>query len=76
VRSSRWHAALLPGQLTLRCATSRIRLFLKKMKTDLRIPVLGLVDSDPYGLKILRHVHARSSSSVECDAFAKSSSAE
>jgi meiotic recombination protein SPO11 len=27
------------------------RLFLKKMKTDLRIPVLGLVDSDPYGLK-------------------------
>ena len=23
------------------------------MKTDLRIPVLGLVDSDPYGLKIL-----------------------
>jgi meiotic recombination protein SPO11 len=29
------------------------RLFLKKMKTDLKIPVLGLVDSDPYGLKIL-----------------------
>jgi meiotic recombination protein SPO11 len=27
------------------------RLFLKKLKTDLRIPVLGLVDSDPYGLK-------------------------
>lgn len=29
------------------------RLFLKKMKTVLNIPVLGLVDSDPYGLKIL-----------------------
>lgn len=29
------------------------RLFLKKVKSDLRIPVLGLVDSDPYGLKIL-----------------------
>jgi len=32
---------------------ARQSLFLKKMKTDLRIPVLGLVDSDPYGLKIL-----------------------
>ncbi len=29
------------------------RLFLKKLKTTLHIPVLGLVDSDPYGLKIL-----------------------
>lgn len=29
------------------------RLFLKKIKTVLKIPVLGLVDSDPYGLKIL-----------------------
>ena len=29
------------------------RLFLKKMKRDLKLPVLGLVDSDPYGLKIL-----------------------
>mmetsp|Transcript_30984 Transcript_30984/g.68686 ORF Transcript_30984/g.68686 Transcript_30984/m.68686 type:complete len:419 (-) Transcript_30984:718-1974(-) len=29
------------------------RLFLKKLKTTLRIPVLALVDSDPYGLKIL-----------------------
>jgi len=29
------------------------RLFLKKVKTTLNIPVLGLVDSDPYGLKIL-----------------------
>jgi len=29
------------------------RLFLKKLKSVLGIPVLGLVDSDPYGLKIL-----------------------
>jgi len=29
------------------------RLFLKKVKTALSLPVLGLVDSDPYGLKIL-----------------------
>ncbi|GIL53312.1 hypothetical protein Vafri_8945 [Volvox africanus] len=29
------------------------RLFLKRLKTTLKIPVLALVDSDPYGLKIL-----------------------
>eukprot|EP00002_Diphylleia_rotans_P020648 TRINITY_DN4001_c0_g1_i1.p1 TRINITY_DN4001_c0_g1~~TRINITY_DN4001_c0_g1_i1.p1 ORF type:complete len:434 (+),score=100.22 TRINITY_DN4001_c0_g1_i1:70-1371(+) len=29
------------------------RLFLKKLKDTLHIPILGLVDSDPYGLKIL-----------------------
>ena len=29
------------------------RLFLKKLKQTLKIPVLALVDSDPYGLKIL-----------------------
>ncbi|DAZ98839.1 TPA: hypothetical protein N0F65_000995 [Lagenidium giganteum] len=29
------------------------RMFLKKIKSVLKIPVLGLVDSDPYGLKIL-----------------------
>ncbi|GAB5358399.1 hypothetical protein AAMO2058_000453900 [Amorphochlora amoebiformis] len=29
------------------------RLFLKRIKTELDIPVLGLVDADPYGLKIL-----------------------
>lgn len=29
------------------------RLFLKKLKQTLNIPILGLVDSDPYGLKIL-----------------------
>lgn len=41
-----------------RCQTSDCllhagRLFLKKLKDTLRIPVLALVDSDPYGLKIL-----------------------
>nr|CAD1841964.1 unnamed protein product [Ananas comosus var. bracteatus] len=29
------------------------RLFLRKLKAELRLPVLALVDSDPYGLKIL-----------------------
>ncbi|CBJ26510.1 DNA topoisomerase VI subunit A [Ectocarpus siliculosus] len=29
------------------------RLFLKRLKRELNIPVMGLVDSDPYGLKIL-----------------------
>mmetsp|Transcript_835 Transcript_835/g.2397 ORF Transcript_835/g.2397 Transcript_835/m.2397 type:complete len:449 (-) Transcript_835:909-2255(-) len=29
------------------------RMFLSRLKSELRIPVLGLVDSDPYGLKIL-----------------------
>eukprot|EP00591_Stephanopyxis_turris_P014877 CAMPEP_0195541100 /NCGR_PEP_ID=MMETSP0794_2-20130614/50909_1 /TAXON_ID=515487 /ORGANISM="Stephanopyxis turris, Strain CCMP 815" /LENGTH=458 /DNA_ID=CAMNT_0040675185 /DNA_START=165 /DNA_END=1541 /DNA_ORIENTATION=- len=29
------------------------RMFLSRIKTELQIPVLGLVDSDPYGLKIL-----------------------
>lgn len=29
------------------------RLFLKKLRATLNIPILGLVDSDPYGLKIL-----------------------
>lgn len=29
------------------------RLFLSRLKAELQIPVLGLVDSDPYGLKIL-----------------------
>ena len=29
------------------------RLFLRKLRSELRIPVLALVDSDPYGLKIL-----------------------
>ena len=29
------------------------RMFLSRITTELKIPVLGLVDSDPYGLKIL-----------------------
>ena len=29
------------------------RMFLKRLKAELKIPILGLVDSDPYGLKIL-----------------------
>jgi meiotic recombination protein SPO11 len=29
------------------------RLFLKRLRMELNIPILGLVDSDPYGLKIL-----------------------
>jgi len=29
------------------------RMFLARLKAELKIPVLGLVDSDPYGLKIL-----------------------
>lgn len=29
------------------------RLFLRKIRDELKIPVLALVDSDPYGLKIL-----------------------
>ena len=29
------------------------RMFLSRLYTELQIPVLGLVDSDPYGLKIL-----------------------
>eukprot|EP00798_Chlamydomonas_sp_ICE-L_P011429 gene11429-17115_t len=32
---------------------STSKLFLRKLKTTLKIPVLALVDSDPYGLKIL-----------------------
>ena len=33
------------------------RLFLKKVKETLCIPVLGLVDSDPYGLKVNNTQH-------------------
>ena len=29
------------------------RMFLSRLKSELNIPILGLVDSDPYGLKIL-----------------------
>lgn len=51
-----WRAAAKPPQdwhpVVLR-SVAACRLFLKKLKETLRIPVLALVDSDPYGLKIL-----------------------
>lgn len=34
-------------------ALSAPSLFLRKLKDTLKLPVLALVDSDPYGLKIL-----------------------
>ena len=37
----------------LRAQDVATRLFLKRLKRELNIPVMGLVDSDPYGLKIL-----------------------
>jgi len=42
------------------------RLFLRKLKDTLRIPVLCLVDSDPYGLKILS-VYMSGSKSMSYD---------
>lgn len=43
------------------------RLFLKKLKTTLNIPILGLFDSDPYGLKILS-VYMSGSKNMSYDA--------
>jgi meiotic recombination protein SPO11 len=40
------------------------RLFLRKLKDTLKIPVLALVDSDPYGLKILS-VYMKGETAVE-----------
>ncbi len=37
----------------LRLPVMTCRLFLRKLRMELKIPVLALVDSDPYGLKIL-----------------------
>ncbi|KAJ8904736.1 hypothetical protein NDN08_001252 [Rhodosorus marinus] len=42
------------------------RMFLKKLRHTLRIPILGLVDSDPYGLKILS-VYMSGSKSMSYD---------
>lgn len=45
-----------PHHLVLHChlhACLCFSLFLRKLKLTLKIPVLALVDSDPYGLKIL-----------------------
>jgi len=44
------------------------RLFLRKMKTDLKLPVLGLVDSDPYGMKILS-VYMSGSKNMSYDSY-------
>lgn len=44
------------------------RLFLRKMKTELKLPVLGLVDSDPYGLKILS-VYMSGSKNMSYDSY-------
>lgn len=41
------------------------RLFLKKLKTTLQIPVLGLVDSDPYGAFLRGTLEG--GSHVQCD---------
>ncbi|KAI5072043.1 hypothetical protein GOP47_0012149 [Adiantum capillus-veneris] len=38
------------------------------MKTDLKLPVLGLVDSDPYGLKILS-VYMSGSKNMSYDSY-------
>ena len=42
-----------PPTPPLRAQDVATRLFLKRLKRELNIPVMGLVDSDPYGLKIL-----------------------
>lgn len=44
------------------------RLFLRKLKNELKIPVLALVDSDPYGLKILS-VYMKGALPPDCGAF-------
>lgn len=42
------------------------RLFLKRVKTTLNIPVLGLVDSDPYGLKVTVFVDVMTTLTCVC----------
>ena len=42
------------------------RLFLSKLKRDLRVPVLALVDADPYGLKIIS-VYMQGSKNIAFD---------
>ena len=55
LRLSNIHAEAPSAQGTTNnsCNLRMRRLFLRKLKTELKIPVLALVDSDPYGLKIL-----------------------
>jgi len=45
------------------------RIFLNKVRTALNIPILGLFDSDPYGLKILS-VYMKGSKNMSCAAAA------
>jgi DNA topoisomerase VI subunit A len=33
------------------------RMFLKRIQSELKLPVLGLVDSDPYGTRMNNRVH-------------------
>lgn len=51
------------------------RLFLKRVKTALNIPILGLVDSDPYGLKILS-VYMSGSKNMSYDRCGRCASAD
>uniref|UniRef100_A0A7S4B373 DNA topoisomerase (ATP-hydrolyzing) n=1 Tax=Chrysotila carterae TaxID=13221 RepID=A0A7S4B373_CHRCT len=44
------------------------RLFLNKVRTELNIPVLGLFDADPYGLKILS-VYMKGSKNMSYDSL-------
>lgn len=44
------------------------RLFLNKVRTSLNIPILGLFDADPYGLKILS-VYMKGSKNMSYDAI-------
>ena len=45
------------------------RLFLKKLKAQLDLPVLALVDADPYGLKILSALPCFTAVPVSCVAM-------
>lgn len=58
--------AQAPCVLLHGCASPLVycRLFLRKLKDTLKIPVLALVDSDPYGLKILS-VYMKGETAVE-----------
>lgn len=49
------------------------RLFLKLLKTNLNIPILGVFDSDPYGLKIMS-VYMSSSKAMSYDSAALATS--
>lgn len=42
------------------------RLFLRRLWADLKIPVLALVDADPFGLKARPAAHGATSASHTC----------